>query len=115
MECLNAAAVSPGEPGHLPGLQRRRDVVPAESGGLADTCLGGPVGAGGEQRVGFLQRGETLAVVVGDVHVEELPGLVALPLGVQVIGNLGEPELVRSGQPPVPLDHPVAAAPVRGD
>ena len=105
----------PGEPAHAAGLQRAGDFVGAEPGRFADAPLRRSVRAGAEQRVRLLQGGQALAVVVGGVHVEELPGLVALPLGGQVVGDLGVAELLGGGEPPVPLDHPVDPAPGGGD
>jgi DNA-binding transcriptional LysR family regulator len=105
----------PGESAHGAGLQRAGDLVGAEPGRLADAPLRRPAGAGGEQRVCLLRGGQAFAVVVGGVHVEELAGLVALPLGGQVVGDLGVAQLLGGREPPVPLDHPIPAGPVWGD
>ena len=71
----------------------------------------------GEQRGGFLDRGEVpaVAVAVGDHHVQELPRRVPGPAGVQDAGHLGQPGLHGGSQTAVPLDHQEAAVVVRGD
>jgi hypothetical protein len=92
----------PGEPGDPPGLQGRGDVLPGEPGGLADAGLACPVRAGANSVSASSSAVKPRAVLVDGVHVEELPGLVVLPVGGQVVRHLAEPEPLGGGEPPVP-------------
>ena len=65
----------------------------------------------GEQRGGFLDRGEVpaVALAVGEQHVQVLSRLVIRAGQIQLAGDLGQPGLECGRQPPVPFDNAVAS------
>ena len=85
-----------------------------QPGRFAQPRLGGAGLLRGEQRVGFFQRGERVAVPVGVDHVQVLAGLIPGPVAHQVIGHLGHPGFERGGEPAAAVDHP-EAVPIGGD